>query len=164
LLGRALVDDRAASNLATRLGGTLSVEGVDVSVRSLMERATASRSHRQDMTTPLEMADLLDAAGTPYGRLLSQASTERLRDLLDQATSGVRGPKTGVPTGWTAWQFVATSGESGGVAAATSDLCLLRAPDGQFIAVAVFVADSRASTADRAAFFDKVIGAIVAAY
>jgi len=162
-LDRALIDDTAASNLARAVSGTPLVDAPWLRgfTRSLLVRDV---SHLEDLTTPAQVAYLLEQAGTPDNRLLQKAPSERLRDLLTRATSTGGGLRAGAPAGWMAWDVPATSAASNGTPAAANDVGFLRAPDGTFIAVAVFLDKSHASAAERAAFFASVARAIAGAY
>ena len=164
LLGRALTDDGAASDLARMVSGTPVVDSFWFHdfTRGLLVRGDAS--HLQDITTPAKITWLLSQAGTPDGRLLSKAPTTRLRDLIAEAGLAGGGFRTGVPAGWTTWELSATTVDANGAPASTNDVGLLRAPDGTFITVAAFVSSSDASAAERTAFFANIARAIASAY
>jgi beta-lactamase class A len=50
------------------------------------------------------------------------------------------------------------------VTAATNDVGILTAPDGSLVSIAVFVADSRATNAQRAAIIAKIAAATIRSY
>jgi ABC-type transport system involved in multi-copper enzyme maturation permease subunit len=163
LLDRALMDDSAASDLARAVSGTPVVDAYWLRglTRSLLVR---DGSHLQDITTPFDMVWLLEIAGSPEGRLLSRAPTERLRDLIMQAAPPADNLKASLPAGWIVWDLSSTTGDGTSAGASSNVVALLCAPDGTFIAVAAFISDSHASPAARAAFLASVIRAVADAY
>jgi beta-lactamase class A len=114
----------------------------------------AYRKDPRDTATPLGMVALLQSLAE--GRLLSAGSTRRLLDVMGQTVTFPDRLKAGVPDGWTLAHKTGTSGVWRGVTAATNDVGVLRAPDGRYVSVAVFIADSRAPAADRAALMAKI--------
>jgi len=128
-------------------------------------RAAAWRAYQGDLrdtSTPRAMARLLDRLAA--GKLLSESSTAHLLNVLGQTVTFPDRLKAGLAPGWTIGHKTGTSGSWDGVTAATNDVGVLHAPDGGAVAVAVFVADSRASMAERAAVMAKVSAAAVEAY
>ena len=126
------------------------------------------RAYRQyltdprDTATPKGMAQLLQ--GLAQGKLLSQASTQHLLDVMAQTATGSDRLKAGVPGGWKIAHKTGTSGTWEGMTAATNDEGILTAPDGGLVCLAVFVADSHASAADRAAVTARLAAATVKHY
>jgi beta-lactamase class A len=108
----------------------------------------------RDTATPLGMVALLQSLAE--GRLLSASSTRHLLDVMGQTVTFPERLKAGVPEGWTLAHKTGTSGVWRGVTAATNDVGVLQAPDGRYVSVAVFIADSRAPAADRAALMAKI--------
>jgi beta-lactamase class A len=72
--------------------------------------------------------------------------------------------KAGVPTDWEISHKTGTSGTWKGVTAATNDVGIVKAPDGTLIAISVFVADSPASSEQRAAVIAAIARFAVANY
>jgi beta-lactamase class A len=116
----------------------------------------------RDTATPRAMVLMLQRLTA--GGLLSSASTRHLLDLLEQTTTFPDRLKAGVPEGWTIGHKTGTSGDWRGVTAATNDVGILRAPDGRFVSVAVFIDGSHASSADRSALMANIARAIVSGY
>ncbi len=85
------------------------------------------------------------------GRLLSPASTDHLLNVMSQTVTFPDRLRAGAPAGWRVAHKTGTSQTWSGVTAATNDVGILTAPDGGIIAIAVFVADSAASSKERAA-------------
>lgn len=129
------------------------------------DRRTAAFRHYQtderDTATPRGMATLLFQLAT--GKLLLPSSTRFILDVMRQTVTFPDRLKAGVPAGWTLAHKTGTSGAWQGVTAATNDVGILTPPDGPPIAVAVFLADSRASSAARAALMASIAAAAAAA-
>jgi beta-lactamase class A len=165
--------DRDEKHLQTDINGLawrpeyLNPEALDRAIAAVPEatRDAAFRAYLhddRDTATPQAVATLLSrlAAGT----LLTPASTAHLLDLLNDTTTFPDRLKAGVPPGWALGHKTGTSGDWRGVTAATNDVGLLRAPDGGYVGVAVFIAGSRASAADRAALMAHIAASLAAAY
>nr|WP_234837815.1 serine hydrolase [Sinorhizobium meliloti] len=72
--------------------------------------------------------------------------------------------RSGVPSGWTIGHKTGTSQTRNGINGVTNDVGILTAPDGTHVAVAAFVAESRAGKDERAATIAAAARAITAAY
>jgi beta-lactamase class A len=103
----------------------------------------------RDTATPKGMVSFLHALAS--GRLLSPASTDHLLNVMSQTVTFPDRLRAGAPAGWRVAHKTGTSQTWNGVTAATNDVGILTAPDGGIIAIAVFVADSTASSKERAA-------------
>jgi beta-lactamase class A len=152
--------DRDERHLQTEIAGIeWRTEFVDASVldRAISQvpervRNAANRRYQTDIrdtATPLGMARMLYALDS--GKLLSPSSTEFLLDVMRQTITFPDRLKAGTAAGWTILHKTGTSGTWKGLTVATNDVGILKAPDGGSIAIAVFVADSPAPDADRAA-------------
>jgi beta-lactamase class A len=108
----------------------------------------------RDTATPRGMATLLQSLAE--GKLLSTTSTNRLLEIMAQTKTFPERLKAGVADGWTVAHKTGTGGTWHGVTAATNDVGILTAPDGSFVSVVVFIADSRAEDKDRAALMARV--------
>jgi beta-lactamase class A len=162
--------DRDEHRLQTEIAGlTWRQEFVDGAVldRALAavpeaRRDAAFRAYQKDprdTATPLGMAVLLQSLAR--GTLLSPASTRRLLEIMTQTVTFPDRLKAGVPPGWTLAHKTGTSGTWRGVTAATNDVGVLTAPDGRLISVVVFIADSKASSENRAALMANVARTVV---
>lgn len=162
--------DRDERRLQTEIAGlTWRQEFVDGAVldRALAavpeaRRDAAFRAYQKDprdTATPLGMAVLLQSLAR--GTLLSPASTRRLLEIMTQTVTFPDRLKAGVPPGWTLAHKTGTSGTWRGVTAATNDVGVLTAPDGRLISVVVFIADSKASSENRAALMANVARTVV---
>lgn len=107
----------------------------------------------RDTATPRGMVTFLSALAR--GKLLSAKSTAHLLKVMQRTVTFPDRLKAGVPQGWTLGHKTGTSLTWRGVTAVTNDVGILTAPDGGTISVAVFVAESRRSSKERA----KVIAA-----
>lgn len=151
--------DRDERHLQTEIVGlTWRPEYVDPKVlREAIEsvpardRESAYRHYQVDMrdtSTPFGMASLLQRLGN--GDLLSPTSTHFVLETMAKTVTFPDRLKAGVPTSWVCMHKTGSSGSWHGVTAATNDVGILRTPDGTYIAVAVFVADTKASSETRA--------------
>jgi beta-lactamase class A len=128
-------------------------------------RDAAFRAYQKDprdSATPAGMATLLWSLAK--GQLLSPASTKRLLDIMAQTVTFPDRLKAGVADGWTLAHKTGTSSTWGGVTAATNDVGVLTAPDGTLVAIAVFIADSPAASADRADLIASIARLTISSY
>jgi beta-lactamase class A len=110
----------------------------------------------RDTSTPLAMTILLEFLSSQQNHLLSPESRAHLLDILQQTTTTPDRLKAGVPAGWTIGHKSGTSGDWRGVNAATNDVGIITGPAGEKIYISVFIAESRASAADRAALIANI--------
>jgi beta-lactamase class A len=165
--------DRDERHLQTEIVGlTWRPEYVDSAV---LDRAIASvpESRRaeayakyqgdpRDTATPRAMTGFL--LQLAQGKLLSDSSTAFVLRAMRECVTFPDRLKAGVGPGWELAHKTGTSGSWNGTTAATNDVGILTAPDGTQVAIAVFVADSRASSAERAAVIAKISAAATAHY
>jgi beta-lactamase class A len=116
----------------------------------------------RDTSTPEAMADML--ARLQSGKLLPPAGTAFLMEAMKDCATGMARLKAGTAPGWTLAHKTGTAGSWNGVSAATNDVGVLTAPDGGWIAVAVFVGDSKADPAEREAVIARVAAAVIRNY
>jgi beta-lactamase class A len=116
----------------------------------------------RDSATPRGMSAFLFRLAE--GDLLSKSSTEYVIRAMRECNTFPDRLKAGVAPGWQIAHKTGTSGSWEGLTAATNDVGVLTAPDGSQISVAVFVADSRRSSAERAAVFARISAAVIANY
>jgi beta-lactamase class A len=116
----------------------------------------------RDTATPKGMASLLQSLAS--GKLLSATSTKYLLDVMAATVTFPDRLKAGVPHEWTFGHKTGTSRSWKGVTAATNDVGILTAPDGSRFSLAVFIADSHASSQERAALMAQIARTVVAHY
>ena len=116
----------------------------------------------RDTATPKVMVGFLKALGT--GKLLSEKSTRMLLDVMARTQTGRDRLMAGVPKDWSLGHKTGTSPSWKGMAAALNDVGILTAPDGEKIAVAVFVAESRLPGKDRAFVISETARLVTNAY
>ena len=129
------------------------------------DRAAAYRRYQadpRDTATPRGMAGLLQRLAT--GGLLSPASTRYVLHVMEQTVTFPDRLKAGVPRAWTLGHKTGTSSSWQGVTAATNDVGVLKAPDGGSVSVVVFIRDSSAPSASRAALIASIAAATTARY
>jgi beta-lactamase class A len=123
-------------------------EGLQKALSQLTEsaRRTALQNYYEDSrdtATPKGICDFLVKLQT--NRLLSEKSTQLLLKIMTESTTGQKRLKAGLPAGWSVAHKTGTSGEVLGVRPATNDVGILTAPQGEHIAIAVFISNSAAS-------------------
>ena len=136
------------------------IKAVPVEVRD-----TANRRYQKDVrdtATPMGMATTLDSLVS--GRLLSSESTRWVLNVMSHTATFPDRLKAGVPPGWAIAHKTGTSGTWKGVTVATNDVGILTAPDGRTVALAVFIADSRAPESNRAALMATLARSTVSHY
>lgn len=97
------------------------------------------------------------------GRLLSPASTALLLEIMTSSTTGQARLRAGLPEDATLAHKTGTGRTDLGVNPATNDIGVITLKDGRRYAVAVFLAGSRASPAERDAMIADVARAVVRA-
>ncbi len=80
---------------------------------------------------------------------LSEASREFIMNLMAESTPGAKRLKGLLPAGTTVAHKTGTSGTEKGITAATNDIGIVSMPNGQHLAISVFVADSPADQKTR---------------
>lgn len=108
----------------------------------------------RNSATPDAAIDLLRAFHE--GRGLSDSSQAVLRQWMTETSTGPNRIKGLLPEGTVVAHKTGTSRTVEGVTAATNDVGLVILPDGQHLAIAVFVSDSRASSTIREEVIAKV--------
>ena len=126
-------------------------------------RTDAYREYQSDLrdtATPVGTALLLQRLAC--GMLLSPASTRYALDTMAQTVTFPDRLKAGVPRNWAIMHKTGTSGSWKGVTAATNDVGILKSPDGKYISVAVFIADTRASPEMRSHLMQMIASLVTA--
>ncbi|MSO51812.1 MAG: class A beta-lactamase [Acidobacteria bacterium] len=123
---------------------------------------TAYLTDVRDTVTPEGMVGFLSRLA--QGELLSADSTQQLLSILEDSRTGLDRLRAGTPPAWRLGNKTGTSGAWRGMTATTNDVGLMTLPDGRRIAVAVFVAESRRSNAERAAAIAAVARLVAAAH
>jgi beta-lactamase class A len=123
-------------------------EGLQKALSQLTEsaRRTALQNYYEDSrdtATPKGICDFLVRLQT--NRLLSGKSTQLLLRIMTESTTGQKRLKAGLPAGWSIAHKTGTSGEVLGMRPATNDVGILTAPEGEHVAIAVFISNSGAS-------------------
>lgn len=120
------------------------VEAIPVAVqRAALERYL---SDPRDTATPKETIDLL--AKLQSRQLLSENSTALLLKIMTDSPTGQKRLKAGLPQSWSIAHKTGTGPEVLGVGTATNDVGIITAP-GKQVAIAVFVAGSKAPIEQR---------------
>lgn len=165
--------DRDERHLQTEIAGLewrpeyVDAPVLDEAIRRI-PRARRDQAYRayqadaRDTATPRGMAALLQTLAA--GQLLSLDSTRCLIDMMKQTVTFPDRLKAGLASQWTLAHKTGTSGAWDGVTAATNDVGVLTAPDGGLIAVAVFIADSRAPAKKRAALIAQIAATTIRYY
>jgi len=97
--------------------------------------------------------DLLTAHSTAFA-LQAMADCSTFPDRLKAGTTG----------SWKVAHKTGTSGTWNGTTAATNDVGILTSPDGSRFAVAVFLAESRSTSKDRAAAIARIASSAIRHY
>ncbi|RYG23075.1 serine hydrolase, partial [bacterium] len=113
----------------------------------------------RDTTTPLAMARFLRRLTD--GELLKPDSTKFLLNVMRQTRTGPGRMAAGLIKGCKLAHKTGTSGTWRGVTAATNDVGIVWAPDGRTIAIAAFVADSKAPASENDQVIQQLTRAIL---
>ncbi len=98
------------------------------------------------------------------GKPLSESSTTFVLQAGEECVAFPDPLKAGAAPDWKVAHKTGTSGSWQGLTVATNDVGILTAPDGSHLTIAVFVADSRASSAERAAIIARISAEAIAHY
>ena len=101
----------------------------------------------RDTATPDAMVELL--AALQKGALLKPETTRLLLEVMSRTSTGPNRIRAGVPRRTRVAHKTGTGGDYAGINAATNDVGLVTLPDGQHVAVAVFVKSSRRPMQER---------------
>jgi len=155
--------DGTASDVVLRLAGGgesvtrflrgLGVTGMVVAT-SEAEMARGDDVQYRNWATPLAAVQLLRAIQEGQG--LSPSSRALLRELMFASVTGPRRIPGLLPAGTRVEHKTGTSRTIGGLTRATNDVGIVRLPDAWHLAVAVFVADSKADEATREAVIARI--------
>jgi beta-lactamase class A len=151
LIQYALVDsDGTASDVLLKLAG--GPQAVTRYVRSLGINGLVVANSEKDMTwqtqyddwcTPEAALQLLVAL--EKGKSMSAGSRALILQDMQASTTGANRIRRFLPSNIVIADKTGSSGMSNGRAAATNDIGLVTLPDGRHLALAIFVADSKAS-------------------
>ena len=108
----------------------------------------------RNWATPEAAVALLRALHERRG--LSETSQTLLLKLMTESTPGAKRLKGLLPAGTVVAHKTGTSGTQNGITAATNDIGLITLPNGQHLAIAVFVSDSAVDEAKREAVIARV--------
>jgi len=122
-------------------------------------RLAAYLADPQDGATPDGVVEGLSRL--VQGHLLSQSSTQRLLQILQQTTTGPARLKAGLSAGWSIAHKTGTGQDLGDLSTGYNDVGLLTAPDGRTYAVAVMIASTRAAIPVRQSLMADVARAVV---
>ncbi len=147
-----------SAELADEQKYAAAVEKIPVAVK----RAALDRylTDPRDTATPKETIDLL--ARLQSRQLLSESSTALLLKIMTDSPTGQQRLKAGLPQGWSIAHKTGTGAEVLGVGTATNDVGILTAP-GKQIALAVYIAGSKAPLEKREQVMAQVAAAVVQA-
>jgi beta-lactamase class A len=134
----------------------LNINGIKV-VTTEREMAQDEMVQYRNWARPSAMTQLLREL--QIGNLLSSSSHKLLLGLMTQTPTGPRRLKGLLPNGVVVAHKTGTSNTVKGLTRATNDVGLITLPNGQHLAVAVFIMDSRADVAVR----ERVIARIAKA-
>jgi beta-lactamase class A len=155
--------DGTASDVLLRLAGgpkritalvrSLGVDGVSI---QFSEAAIGRSDHSgyRNWATPESAVALLRVL--EEGRGLSPASHALLLQLMSTSATSVHRIQGLLPEGTYVAHKTGTSGTAHGLTRGTNDIGLITLPDGRHLAVAVFIADSRADEPSREGVIAKI--------
>jgi len=108
----------------------------------------------KNWATPLGAVKLLRAL--QIGRALSAPSRVLLTGWLTETTIGEKRIKARLPGGTAVAHKTGTDATRQGVTRATNDIGIVTLPNGQHLAIAVFIKDSKGTEAQREAVIAKI--------
>ena len=115
----------------------------------------------RDTATPEGMIDLL--VKLQSRQLLSEDSTALLLKIMTDSPTGQKRLKAGLPPGWSLAHKTGTGADVVGIGIATNDVGLISSPTGKHLAIAVFIAGSKAPLEQRESVMSAVASAVIQA-
>ncbi|KAB8330014.1 class A beta-lactamase [Scytonema tolypothrichoides VB-61278] len=115
----------------------------------------------RDTATPEGMVDLL--ARLNSNKLLSQNSTTLLLKIMTDSPTGEKRLKAGLPNNWSIAHKTGTGPDVLGIGTATNDVGIASSPDGKRVAIAVFIAGSKAPLEVREKVMSEIASAVIQA-
>ncbi len=115
----------------------------------------------RDTATPEGIIDLL--ANLHSNQLLSPNSTALLLKIMTDSPTGQKRLKAGLPKNWSIAHKTGTASDVLGIGPATNDVGIISSPNGQRVALAVFIADSKAPLEKREKVMSNIALAVVKA-
>ncbi|NMG05987.1 class A beta-lactamase [Brasilonema sp. UFV-L1] len=115
----------------------------------------------RDTATPEAMVDLL--ARLQSNQLLSENSTALLLKIMTDSPTGEKRLKAGLPENWSIAHKTGTGADVLGINTATNDVGIASSPDGKRVAIAVFIAGSKAPLEEREKVMSDIASAVVKA-
>ena len=112
-----------------------------------------------DGAEPAAVAQALSAL--QRGRLLSQASTQVLLDIMSQVRTGRSRMRAALPAHWSIAHKTGTGPDWRGGSVGINDVALLTAPDGRTYSVVVMIRHTLQPNSARRAFMHDVVRAVV---
>jgi beta-lactamase class A len=115
----------------------------------------------RDTATPEGMVDLL--ARLNSNKLLSQNSTTLLLKMMTDSPTGQKRLKAGLPNNWSIAHKTGSGPDVLGIGTATNDVGIASSPDGKRVAIAVFIAGSKAPEQEREKVMSEIASAVIQA-
>jgi beta-lactamase class A len=115
----------------------------------------------RDTAIPEAMVDLL--AKLQSNQLLSRNSTALLLKIMTDSPTGQKRLKAGLPENWSIAHKTGTGLDVLGRNTATNDVGIASSPDGKRVAIAVFIAGSKAPLEEREKVMSNIASAVVEA-
>jgi beta-lactamase class A len=115
----------------------------------------------RDTATPEGTVDLL--AKLQSRQLLSHSSTALLLKIATDSPTGQQRLKAGLPSYWSLAHKTGTGPDVLGIGTATNDVGIISSPKGRRVAIAVFIAGSKAPVETRERVMSEIASAVVKA-
>jgi len=115
----------------------------------------------RDTATPSDLVALL--AKLQSHQLLSFRSTALLLKIMTDSSTGQQRLKAGLPPGWSIAHKTGSGPEVLGIGTATNDVGIISSPKVRHVALAVFIAGSKAPVASREKVMSSIASAVVKA-
>jgi beta-lactamase class A len=144
---------RVSPDGVTRFLRDCGIDAIDVATTE-REMATGPQVQYRNGATPRAAVDLLAALAT--GRCLGAESRRHLLGWMEESLPGTRRIKGLLPPGTRVAHKTGTSQTASGLTFATNDVGLATLPDGRHLALAVFVAESKAPVETREAVIARI--------
>jgi beta-lactamase class A len=160
LVQQLLPDSVGLTNFGPELVDRQNYEKAVQQIPDAVKKAAMERflTDPRDTATPEGMIDLL--VKLQSRQLLSEDSTALLLKFMTDSPTGQQRLKAGLPPGWSIAHKTGTGADVLGIGIAANDVGLISSPTGRHIAIAVFIAGSKAPLEQRESMMSAVASAV----
>jgi beta-lactamase class A len=138
---------------------SLGIKDMNIATNEKVQQSNDTTQYR-NWTTPIAMTQLYKQFYLDEGKILSKSSHDVLLKDLVESGPGAKRIKGLLPAGTVVAHKTGTSGTHNGFTAATNDTGVITLPNGQHLAISIFVSDAKGSDAEREGYIAAIAKAV----